>query len=99
MVKMQKPQVVTKGYFMDKIYRWRIVSMDIPMNSAFTGFFKIYISRWGPRATGNNINWCSTPGIKQKATSTACLYPTKGHMSRESWATKKQKQKQKSIDP
>jgi hypothetical protein len=29
---------------------------------------EIEILRWGARATGTNIDWCSTPGIKQKVT-------------------------------
>jgi hypothetical protein len=29
--------------------------------------YKIDILRWGARATGANIDWRLTPGIKQKA--------------------------------
>jgi hypothetical protein len=39
---------------------------------------KIDILRWGARATGTNVDLCSTPGIKQKATSAMSLYPPWG---------------------
>jgi hypothetical protein len=51
---------------------------------------KVDILRWGGRATGSNIDWCLTPGIKQKATSAMSLYPPVGYKSRDSWATKKE---------
>jgi hypothetical protein len=48
------------------------------MNNALSGFAYIYILRWGARATGTNIDWCPTPGIKQKATSGMSLFSPHG---------------------
>jgi hypothetical protein len=44
---------------------------------------KIDFLKWGARATGTNFDWCSTPGIKQKATSATSLYPHGVHEQRK----------------
>jgi hypothetical protein len=50
---------------------------------------QIAILSWGASATGINLHWCSTPDIKQQATSVSLCIPSIGYKSRKGRETKK----------
>jgi hypothetical protein len=62
----------------------------IPMKMYSQGWSQIAILSWGARATGINLDWCLTPGIKQKATSVRlCIRPWGTRAGKVRRATKK----------